>query len=546
MSVVTEPAAATRNLEWLRTVAVFIALAGLAMGYLVLLRTPAVGMFHDDGIYLVTAKALAEGQGYRISSIPGEPPQTKYPILFPWLLSLMWRAYPSFPANVLWLRLVPLGAMLIWLGLSWALLRRLGTSIAQAGIIVFLTALSPWVAFLSTTLMSETVFAALLAGVLLMITRVCEGDGRRFEPLLAGLLAGAAILTRVAGIAPAGAGVVVFLWSRRSVAAAQYLLGVLVTAVPWFWWAHYQNPIATSVDPYYSATNYASWNVLTSYSWAAKFDIIAANLFQAGLALLNIWKVSIPPVPLLPLALAIGGLALVAPAFWRTRGQPAVPIILAYCGIHIAWVWPFLRFAVPVAPFLLWFAFLGAGRSRRIGYIGALALFALGGVQVGAMVKQANEQGIVSPFTEVEDWNETARLLAWVSQNTPKDTVLTGNLDPAYYMFTGRKAIRAFSADPLLLFYDLRGQPENPLGSVNDFQKRLVSTRSDYLIMTAATGFAEVPHLNALVSELSHKCPGSLAPVATNVVPAHVIYRIDRRRLESHEGCRRHIRPEVN
>src|SRR5262245_30496635 len=136
MSVVTEPAVAARYPRWLRTAAFLVALTGLAIGYFVLVRTPTVGTFHDDGIYLVTAKSLAEGQGYRIISIPGDPPQTKYPVLFPWVLSIVWRVYPSFPDNLPWLKLVPLGAMLIWLYLSRALLQRLGASKLQADVIV--------------------------------------------------------------------------------------------------------------------------------------------------------------------------------------------------------------------------------------------------------------------------------------------------------------------------------------------------------------------------------------------------------------------------
>src|SRR5262249_49748420 len=44
--------------------------------------TPSFGIVHDDGIYVVTAKALATGQGYKIISLPSALPQTKYPILF--------------------------------------------------------------------------------------------------------------------------------------------------------------------------------------------------------------------------------------------------------------------------------------------------------------------------------------------------------------------------------------------------------------------------------------------------------------------------------
>ena len=98
----------------------------LASVYAIALAAPAAGTFHDDGIYVVTARALAEGQGYRIISLPDSPTQTKYPILFPWLLSLVWRVAPSFPENLLWLRAIPLASTVAWLWLSWRLLLMCG------------------------------------------------------------------------------------------------------------------------------------------------------------------------------------------------------------------------------------------------------------------------------------------------------------------------------------------------------------------------------------------------------------------------------------
>jgi hypothetical protein len=50
-----------------------------------------LGTYHDDGIYVTTAKAIATGQGYRIVSLPFEPSETKYPPLHPFLLSVIWR-----------------------------------------------------------------------------------------------------------------------------------------------------------------------------------------------------------------------------------------------------------------------------------------------------------------------------------------------------------------------------------------------------------------------------------------------------------------------
>src|SRR5258708_2621481 len=74
----------------------------------------------DDGVYLVCAKSLAEGSGYRILSLPKEPFQTKYPPFYPWLLSLLWRINPSFPSNLplftffAWVML-PVSTALAWL-----------------------------------------------------------------------------------------------------------------------------------------------------------------------------------------------------------------------------------------------------------------------------------------------------------------------------------------------------------------------------------------------------------------------------------------------
>ncbi|HXG23798.1 MAG TPA: hypothetical protein VNJ09_04520, partial [Chthonomonadales bacterium] len=72
-----------------------------------------ISYYHDDSIYIITGRSLAEGRGYRIESIPGSPPQTKYPVLYPALLALLWKIDPEYPAN---LALFRLANTLIWLG----------------------------------------------------------------------------------------------------------------------------------------------------------------------------------------------------------------------------------------------------------------------------------------------------------------------------------------------------------------------------------------------------------------------------------------------
>ena len=121
-------------------------------------------------------------------------------------------------------------------------------------------------------------------------------------------------------------------------------------------------------------------------------------------------------------------------------------------------------FAVRCArhPLLLWLAFIGAAKQRWL-HVVATVLFAAGGFQLWMTVAQAREKGMVSPVAGTENWNDTARLLNWISRETPQDATLTGNLDPMYYLFTGRRAVRAFTTDPYLLYYDLGHRTGSPV-----------------------------------------------------------------------------------
>lgn len=56
-----------------------VILAGAFSFYLASLTTSGFGFYHDDGLYVVMAKAIATNQGYRIISLPDEPAQTNSP-----------------------------------------------------------------------------------------------------------------------------------------------------------------------------------------------------------------------------------------------------------------------------------------------------------------------------------------------------------------------------------------------------------------------------------------------------------------------------------
>src|ERR1019366_9667586 len=77
---------------------------------------PHFGILQDDGVYLIDGKALAQGDGFRILSLPAQPYDTRYPPLYPLYLSLAWRAVPSYPANL------AVAVMLSWMCLPVVLL----------------------------------------------------------------------------------------------------------------------------------------------------------------------------------------------------------------------------------------------------------------------------------------------------------------------------------------------------------------------------------------------------------------------------------------
>ena len=171
-----------------RTPAVLLVILAASCLLYVAAFTPArFGFYHDDGIYVVTAKALATGQGYRIISLPYEPSQTKYPPFYPFLLSLVWRAYPHFPENLWLLTSLSMGATVTFLALAFRYLVREGyASRGTALLVVALAAINGRTVILATSMYSEMIYAALSVGGLWLAERYLKGrltwfGGTRFS-----------------------------------------------------------------------------------------------------------------------------------------------------------------------------------------------------------------------------------------------------------------------------------------------------------------------------------------------------------------------------
>ncbi len=229
--------------------------AALAVIYAIAWFSPAVGRYHDDAVYLVLAKAIAAGHGYRIESLPEPVPETSFPPLFPALLALF-----TLVSNQLqWLKLLPLACTVGWLILTRKLLLKMGASPNSALLLVGMTAASPTIVhLLSTNLMAESMFALLVTAALLTLLEE--------RAWLAGLFAGLATLTRIAGVPLIVACILILVARRRLRSAAIFTAVAMVMIAPWFGWslAHAGN-------------TYLSSNILTGLAASEKLMVLGHN-----------------------------------------------------------------------------------------------------------------------------------------------------------------------------------------------------------------------------------------------------------------------------
>jgi hypothetical protein len=471
--------------------------AVLAIAYAIAFFAPAVGTFHDDGVYLVTAKALAEGRGYRIISLPQETPQTKYPPLFPLALAAVWKLNPDFPANLPWLKLVPLLAGVGWLWVSFLLLRQEGVDQAPAASIVFLAAASPWVVYLSTALLAETLFALLATGSLLLARRVERGLGRRWTWLAAAILAVGACHARTIGVALLLA-IPASLWLKgRRREAAGFAACAALLCLPWLLWTAAQQHAAT--DPYYTKANYRGWNIILNFTWHQKAIIFFEN--AAAVLISPVKLAGLPATGFLAPIVAIAG-AIVTFGLRKIGWNAISAFLMAYTGILCCWAWHPGRLLIPLLPLLWWGGWLAieplAPKTRAAL---ACAMVAMLTVNLGATSLRTHQLGDALPGLDPRDsWHAQAQLLQWVKSNTPKDTVLAGNLDPLYYLITGRKAVRGFSTSPYELMY---GKTSDAIGAREKILQSLKDQGARYWLQTPNSAFAEGPVLGKMQTELA-------------------------------------------
>jgi hypothetical protein len=521
--------------RWLPAAAVAVVVILITLLQWPLITSPIGVRHHDDGIYIVTAKALAEGDGYVINSLPESIAQTKYPVLFPAALSLVWKLNPSFPENLPLLRLVPLACMWIWMWLLW---RIIGNELGERRMalwVVSLTLTSPMVLYMGTLLMSETMFAALGTWAVLLMVRVDRGtaDGSLPAPLLLAAACAAAFHTRTIGVALLAPALLILLARRGARQTALFVAGWLLLAGPWFVW---QAQLPSPADPvlaYYTHGNYSAWQLLGAAGSENVLRVIGLNISWIVAAPASVWPLlSLVPSKALVPVVAVLSLAILL-RMGRSDSRAAAGWLTATAGIALLWAWPPIRFLIPVAPFLaLGGMQLAAGQYSFLDTIGRFTGVALITFGVAHFAATASARAEGGSRDDGFSWSaaESLEAFEWIRANTPRESILAASLDPAYWLYAERRSIRAFAVEPYQLFY-APDSPAGGLGEADNLSTLLKRIPVSYLVIENHGDFAETEPLLAQLAAVEADHSGALVEAWTSAGGMVTVYEIIRQRL---------------
>ena len=418
---------------------------------------PQAGAYHDDGVYLETAKSLAEGHGYRIPSLPDQPFQTKYPPVLPFLISLVWRMDPSFPSNLPKLTALCWSMLPMYLALLYVFLRRWGLAQFQAVAVCAITALSPHVVLASTMTMSEMTFGVLSLVALLCLERGTAESSAKLL-VLASLAGGLAFLTRTQGITLLVSGVALLLSKKRRRNALAYGSVFSVAVIGWLVWTRthrYQG--SDPVTIYY--VDYVRFYA-ASVQWKDIPQLLQINIDSILSSIGHLLFADLPKdIPgrmfgWVIAAASISGLRRLV----KQSGQYHMAFYaLLSLVMLLPWNWPpNERYLLPLWPAI------GAGFvtemrhlfdssravlkrpefSQKVAAVAILAFVAI----VCCVIPYRNLDGTTHVLTAVYDdyqQKDNVRIpaYAWIRENTPTDAQILTYDDPLLYLYTGRRSV---------------------------------------------------------------------------------------------------------
>ena len=406
-----------------------------------------IGVFQDDGHYLILARALAHGDGFRYMNLPGAPSATHFPPGYPLLLAPLWWLAPAFPGNVALFKLLNVALLpLAALGVR-ALARHVGgLSVLAASVLAVVSLATVPVLFLNGLLFSETIFIAALCGLLVAAERLSDAsDASWWLALGVGVGVGALAMLRTLGVAVLPGLLAVLLWRRRYADALLVLAGALVVLLPWQWWtSEHARDVPAAIAGAYGG--YSSWLVDAWRDGGFSFvrAVVGENLHGLLMPLTLFGLIEAPAA-----LQAVAGTALIVLAgagvvhLWP-RAKVTTLLFIPYGALLLLWPFPPDRFLWPLWPIVLVFIVVGTTTlgapsvNSRVRFGARLAAAALAALFVVWHVRTWPGRS----WEDLERGNaRVGYAAARVAAALPRDGLVASDQDAMVHLYAGRPAV---------------------------------------------------------------------------------------------------------
>ncbi len=417
---------------------------------------PHLGRHYDDTLYLVGAKSIADGHGYRIQSLPGQPFQTKYPPVLSALIAPLWKFGPAFPGNLpllTWFAWLMLAACLFFMRATFL---HFGFGPTETWLLTLAAAVHPVVLLLGISIMSDVLFVAIFLACLWLAERALESGKPAWLALAAGALGALAFLTRTSALPIAFTAPLCFLIRRRYWRALLFLVGMLPAVLGWQLWTS-AHMLRTS-DPvllYY--TNYMGMEMATVH--LGNLGAVVWRNFDGllcGIAKLIVFD-AIPINPHFQQLIGVAAIAGTVRLMRRTRRLQYPVAAAGFALLLLVYFYPTdERILLPVYPLVLmgfWTEATNFCSVVRRSWRKPVMTDRIGAVVAGTAVAALTGFVIVSYVLGNIDSlpklhaacrsQRTARepIYAWIRSHTPPAATVYAYDDALLYLYTGHTAM---------------------------------------------------------------------------------------------------------
>lgn len=477
-----------------------VLLVAIGWLYVRVVDTEVLGFTHDDGVYAVAGKSLAQGEGFKLLHLVGQPGQIKYPFVYPAILALVWLVNPSFPANLPALNYITIGFTLAACALCHLYFRKIQNFPGWLSLLIIaLCTANFYFIYFFSSVMSEAPYLFFSMLTLWFAHRFSTKEStlslRSVLILIA--LSSITFLARVPGVALMAAIGVWLLLNRQWKNSLIYGIGCALTGLlPWVLWVKLNTPVINDMN-YPLVNAYSNYGLELVHNVAAgtffsdlriSFFSLINQMLQDMVALLPNFVRIYPQIKHYPDLMVGMSLTTLASAYLlfgyyllqcisalrkgiiggKLNARAfSFPGLYLFFYILLITLWNYedqmARFLTPLLPllwmyffkpFVQWLPDLGLPRppqKKRViaAVLGALTISTLGlwaFPHTSRTVYMSRSQHWIDSGKYRWMWDEYKTVFAWIRQNLPPHASLGAASDVVFYLYTDRPTFYVFYA----------------------------------------------------------------------------------------------------